>query len=49
MLAVDLAVAGSALAGHVLSTRFYDVAVGCAIALAGTLLVRAVARPAAGG
>lgn len=47
VLAVDLAVAGSGLAAHILSTRFYDVAVGCAIALAGTLAVRALARPAA--
>ena len=47
LLAVDLAVAGSDLAKHVLSTRLYDVAVGCAIALAGTLAVRAVTRPAA--
>jgi uncharacterized membrane protein YccC len=47
LLAVDLAVAGSALAAHLLSNRFYDVAVGCAIALAGTLAVRALTRPAA--
>lgn len=46
MLAVDLAVAGSDLAAHVLSTRVYDVAVGCAIALVGTLATRAATRPA---
>ena len=33
------------LAAHILSIRFYDVAVGCAIALAGTLAVRALTRP----
>jgi uncharacterized membrane protein YccC len=49
LLAVDLAVAGSDLAKHLLSTRLYDVAVGCAIALAGTLAVRALTRPAAAG
>jgi hypothetical protein len=49
MLAVDLAVAGSNLAGHILSTRLYDVAVGCALALIGTLAVRALKRPAAAG
>jgi uncharacterized membrane protein YccC len=47
MLVVDLAVAGSDLAAHVLTIRLYDVAVGCALALAGTLAVRAAARPAA--
>jgi Fusaric acid resistance protein-like len=49
MLAVDLAVAGSDLAAHVLSTRFYDVAVGCVLALAGTLAVRAAERRPAPG
>lgn len=49
MLAVDLAVQGTGLATHVLSTRLYDVAVGCALALAGTLVMRAAARPAVAG
>ena len=48
MLAVDLAVQDAGLAAHVLFTRLYDVAVGCAIALAGTLVTRA-AHPAAAG
>ena len=48
MLVVDLAVQDAGLAAHVLFTRLYDVAVGCAIALAGTLVTRA-ARPAAAG
>jgi len=44
MLAIDLAVRGGGLDAHLLSTRLYDVAVGCVIALAGTLLTRFVSR-----
>jgi Fusaric acid resistance protein-like len=49
MLSVDLAVHGSGLATHVLYTRLYDVAVGCAIALAGTLVTRAATRQVGAG
>ena len=48
LLAIDLAVQGAGLDAHMLSARFYDVAVGCAIALAGTLVTRFLSRrPAA--
>jgi len=48
MLVIDLAVRGAGLDAHLLSTRLYDVAVGCAIALAGTLATRFLSRrPAA--
>jgi hypothetical protein len=46
MLAIDLAVQGAGAEAHLLSARLYDVAVGCAIALAGTLATRATTRPA---
>jgi uncharacterized membrane protein YccC len=44
MIAVDLALASSGAAPHLLSARLYDVAVGCALALAGTLAARALKR-----
>lgn len=44
MLAIDLAVRGAGLDAHLLSSRLYDVAVGCAIALAGTLATRLLRR-----
>jgi uncharacterized membrane protein YccC len=38
MLAIDIALQGEAIPLHLLSTRLYDVAVGCALALLGTLV-----------
>ena len=38
MLAIDLALQGEAIHMHLLSTRLYDVAVGCALALLGTIV-----------
>lgn len=47
MIAIDLALASSGAPPHLLSARLYDVAVGCALALAGTLAARAVKRETA--
>jgi hypothetical protein len=44
MIAVDLALAASGASPHLLSARMYDVAVGCALAAAGTLAARAARR-----
>jgi uncharacterized membrane protein YccC len=38
MLAIDVALQGEAIQMHLLSTRLYDVAVGCVLALLGTLV-----------
>lgn len=38
MLAIDVALQGEAIHTHLLSTRLYDVAVGCVLALLGTLV-----------
>ena len=38
MLAIDVALQGEAIHMHLLSTRLYDVAVGCVLALLGTLV-----------
>lgn len=38
MLAIDVALQGEAIHMHLLSTRLYDVAVGCALALLGTIV-----------
>jgi hypothetical protein len=38
MLAIDVALQGEAVHMHLLSTRLYDVAVGCVLALLGTLV-----------
>jgi hypothetical protein len=38
MLAIDIALQGEAVHTHLLSTRLYDVAVGCLLALLGTLV-----------
>jgi uncharacterized membrane protein YccC len=38
MLAIDIALEGEAIHTHLLSTRLYDVAVGCSLALLGTLV-----------
>ena len=46
MLVVDLARHGAGVTPLLLSTRFYDVAVGCAIALLGTLLASLGVRKA---
>jgi hypothetical protein len=40
-------VQGAGAGAHLLTARLYDVAVGCAIALAGTLATRLASRPAA--
>jgi hypothetical protein len=47
VVAADLALHSSAMPVHLLSTRLYDVTVGCALALAGTLAARATRRAAA--
>ena len=44
MLAIDFALHGSGMPAHLLATRLYDVAVGCALALAGTLVARSAKR-----
>jgi len=44
MLAFDIALRGTGMAAHILSTRLLDVGVGCLIALAWTLIARAVER-----
>jgi uncharacterized membrane protein YccC len=38
MLVIDVALQGEAIQMHLLSTRLYDVAVGCVLALLGTLV-----------
>ena len=49
MLVVDLALRGAGMPPHLLSVRFYDVGVGCAIALAGTLVAATGQRRRATG
>ncbi|MGH6623744.1 MAG: FUSC family protein [Burkholderiaceae bacterium] len=44
MLAFDIALRGTGMAAHILSTRLLDVGVGCLIALAWTLIARAIER-----
>lgn len=46
MLSIDVALQGSGAPPHVLSSRLYDVAMGCALALVATLAAR-TAKPAA--
>lgn len=48
MLSFDIALRGTGMAAHLLSTRLLDVGVGCLIALAWTLLARAIERAEAG-
>jgi hypothetical protein len=43
MLALDVALQGEAIQMHLLSTRLYDVGVGCALALLGTLVATKLA------
>ncbi len=43
MLAIDVALQGQAIHLHLLSTRLYDVAIGCVLALLGTLVAMKLA------
>jgi uncharacterized membrane protein YccC len=44
MLNIDVALQGEAIHTHLLSTRLYDVTVGCVLALLGTLVAAKWAR-----